>query len=69
MFSVRNTLIIIEDSIGDSAEKSGKKSEEYSLIRAYRVISLLNSLRKIVEKITAEAIVKYCKAVKTLYRG
>jgi hypothetical protein len=50
-------------------KKSDKKSEEYLLIRVYRVISLLNSLKKIVERIAAEVIVKYCKAAEALYRG
>jgi hypothetical protein len=50
-------------------KKPGKKPEEYSLVRAYRVISLLNSLGKVVEKIAAEAIAKHCKAVGALHRG
>jgi hypothetical protein len=50
-------------------KKSGKKPEEYSLVRVYRVISLLNSLEKVVEKITAEAIAKHCEAAGALYRG
>jgi hypothetical protein len=50
-------------------KKPGKKSEEYLLIRVYRVISLLNSLEKIVEKIAAEAIVKHCEAVGALHKG
>jgi hypothetical protein len=33
------------------------------------VISLLNSLEKIVKKIAAEAIAKHCKAAEALYRG
>jgi hypothetical protein len=49
-------------------KKSDKKSEKYLLVRVYRVISLLNSLRKIVKKIAAEAIIKYCKAAEALYR-
>jgi hypothetical protein len=50
-------------------KKSGKKSEEYLLVRVYRVISLLNSLKKIVKKIAAEAIAKHCKTVRALHRG
>ena len=49
-------------------KKPDKKSKKYLLIRAYRVISLLNSLKKVVKKIAAEAIIKHCKAVRALHR-
>lgn len=42
---------------------------DYTLVRAYRVISLLNCMGKIVEKVAAEAISEFCEATGALYRG
>ena len=41
----------------------------YTLVKAYRVISLLNCLGKVVEKIAAEAISHHCEATKSLHLG
>ena len=41
----------------------------YTLVKAYRVISLLNCLGKVVEKIAAEAISHHCEATKSLHPG
>lgn len=41
----------------------------YTLVKAYRVISLLNCLGKVVEKIAAEAISNYCETTKSLHLG
>jgi hypothetical protein len=37
------------------------RKADYSLVQSYRVISLLNCLGKVVEKIAAEAIAQYCE--------
>lgn len=42
---------------------------DYTLVKAYRVISLLNCLEKVVEKIAAEAISSYCEAAGVLHPG
>jgi hypothetical protein len=42
--------------------KPNKTKEEYSLVKAYRVISLINCLGKVVEKLAAEAIATHCEA-------
>jgi ribonuclease HI len=45
------------------------RKADYSLVKAYRVISLLNCLGKVVEKIAAEAIAKHCEETQTLHQG
>jgi len=42
---------------------------DYTLVKAYRVISLLNCLGKVVEKIAAEVISTYCEAAGVLHPG
>ena len=42
---------------------------DYTLVKAYRVISLLNCLGKVVEKIAAEAIADHCEATDGLHAG
>lgn len=42
---------------------------DYSLVKAYRVISLLNCLGKVIEKVAAEAIATYCEAAGVLHPG
>ncbi|ODM14621.1 hypothetical protein SI65_09966 [Aspergillus cristatus] len=41
----------------------------YSLVKAYRVISLLNCLGKVVEKIVATQIAELCEQKQTLHNG
>src|SRR6267378_4077628 len=43
-------------------QKPGKPPSEYSKTKGYRVISLLSCLGKVVEKVAAEAISRYCGA-------
>ncbi|KKA18832.1 RNA-directed DNA polymerase, partial [Rasamsonia emersonii CBS 393.64] len=40
---------------------------DYTLVKAYRVISLLNCLGKVIEKIAAEAISDYCETTGVLH--
>jgi hypothetical protein len=42
---------------------------DHTLVKAYRVISLLNCLGKIVEKLAAEAISTYCEGAQVLHPG
>jgi ribonuclease HI len=42
---------------------------DYTLVKAYRVISLLNCLGKVVEKIAAEAIADHCETTGGLHLG
>jgi hypothetical protein len=42
---------------------------DYSAVEAYRVISLLNCLGKVIEKIAADAIVHYCETTGVLHPG
>lgn len=42
---------------------------DYTLVKAYRVISLLNYLGKVIEKIAAEAISNYCETMRVLHLG
>ena len=42
---------------------------DYTQIKAYRVISLLNCLGKVVEKVVADIIAAYCKAAEVLHTG
>jgi hypothetical protein len=42
---------------------------DYTQIKAYRVISLLNCLGKVVEKVVADMIAAYCKAAEVLHTG
>jgi hypothetical protein len=39
------------------------------MVKAYRVISLLNCLGKVVEKVAAEAISSYCEATGVIHPG
>ncbi|KAL1963932.1 hypothetical protein VTN77DRAFT_7738 [Rasamsonia byssochlamydoides] len=41
----------------------------YTLVKAYRVISLLNCLGKVIEKIAAEAISDYYETMGVLHPG
>lgn len=40
-----------------------------TLVKAYRIISLLNCLGKVIEKIAAEAISDYCETMGVLHPG
>jgi hypothetical protein len=42
---------------------------DYTFVKAYRVISLPNSLGKVVEKIAAEALADHCETTGTLHPG
>lgn len=48
-------------------EKSNKKN--CTLVKSYRVISLLNCLGKVVEKLIAEKLSQFCKAKEKLHKG
>ena len=48
---------------------SSAVKRDYSMVKAYRVISLLNCLGKVVEKVAADAISSYCEAAGVLHRG
>lgn len=48
-------------------EKGGKR--DLRLVRSYRVISLLNCLGKVVEKVVAEQLALYCEAYSKLHPG
>ena len=42
---------------------------DYSIAKSYRVISLLNCLKKIVEKIAAITLSNFCEQNELLYKG
>jgi hypothetical protein len=42
---------------------------DYTQIKAYQVISLLNCLGKVVEKVVADMIAAYCEAAEVLHTG
>ena len=42
---------------------------DYTAVKAYLVISLLNCLGKVVEKIVADAIAHHCDAMGVLHLG
>ena len=48
-------------------EKGRKR--DLSLVRSYRVISLLNCMGKVVEKVVANQLLDYCKTYIKLYSG
>jgi Reverse transcriptase (RNA-dependent DNA polymerase) len=48
--------------------KKPNKSD-YSIPKSYRVISLLNCLGKVVEKIAATALSNFCEQKELLYKG
>ena len=48
-------------------EKGGKR--DFGLVRSYRVISLLNCMGKVVEKVVAEHLSQYCEAYSKLHQG
>ena len=48
-------------------EKLGKR--DFGLVRSYRVISLLNCLGKVVEKVIADELAQYCKSHSKLHPG
>lgn len=48
-------------------EKGGKRN--LGLVRSYRVISLLNCLGKVVEKLVAEQLALYCEVYSKLHPG
>ena len=48
-------------------EKGGKR--DFRLVRSYQVISLLNCIGKVVEKVVAMELSGYCESYSTLYLG
>ena len=48
-------------------EKPNKRDR--SLVKSYRVISLLNCLSKVVEKLVAEQLAQFCEANEKLHKG
>ena len=48
-------------------EKVGKR--DYGLVRSYRVISLLNCMGKVIEKVVAEQLSQYCESYSKLHPG
>jgi Reverse transcriptase (RNA-dependent DNA polymerase) len=48
--------------------KAWKKSN-YSIVKSYRVISLLNYLGKVAEKVATTAIANFCETNKLLHEG
>ena len=48
-------------------EKPNKR--DLTLVKSYRVISLLNCLGKVVQKFVAEHLSQFCKAKKKLHKG
>ena len=47
-----------------------KKADKLaSLAKSYRVISLLNSMGKVVERVAADAIASHCEAAEVLHEG
>jgi Reverse transcriptase (RNA-dependent DNA polymerase) len=49
--------------------KPGKPKADYGLVRSYRVISLLNCMGKVIEKLVAEAIAEHCESTGALHQG
>jgi ribonuclease HI len=49
--------------------KPNKLRSQWGLVRSYRVISLLNCMGKVVEKLVAEAIAEHCEATGALHQG
>ena len=56
-----------EKSRGILLEKGGKR--DLSLVRSYRVISLLNCMGKVVEKVVANQLSDYCETFSKLHPG
>lgn len=52
---------------GTLLEKGGKR--DFGLVRSYRVISLLNCMGKVVEKVVAEQLAQYCETYSKLHPG
>ena len=50
-----------------SSKKKGKR--DFGLIKSYRVISLLNCIGKVVEKVVAQELFCYCKNFSKLHQG
>lgn len=48
-------------------EKPGKR--DYGLVRSYRVISLLNCMGKLIEKVVVEQLSQYCEDYSKLHPG
>lgn len=48
-------------------EKAGKR--DFGLVRSYRVISLLNCMGKVVEKVVAQELSQYCEEFSKLHPG
>ncbi len=48
-------------------EKGGKR--DFGLVRSYRVISLLNCMGKVVEKVVAQELSQYCEKYSKLHPG
>ena len=48
-------------------EKAGKR--DFGLVRSYRVISLLNCMGKVIEKVVAEQLSQYCESYSKLHPG
>ncbi len=48
-------------------EKGGKR--DFGLVRSYRVISLLNCIGKVVEKVVAKELSQYCEIFSKLHPG
>ena len=46
-------------------EKGGRR--DFSLVRSYRVISLLNCMGKVLEKVVAEQLSQYCESYSKLH--
>ena len=56
-----------EKAWGILLEKGGKR--DWSLVNSYRVISLLNCLGKVVEKVVAGLLSQYCENFSKLHSG
>ncbi len=48
-------------------EKGGRR--DFNLVKSYRVISLLNCLGKVVEKVVAGLLLEYCENFSKLHQG
>lgn len=48
--------------------KKGNKCDK-SLVKFYRVISLLNCIKKLVEKVVAEKLSQFCETYPKLHKG
>ena len=48
-------------------EKPNKRDR--TLVKSYRVISILNCLGKLVEKVVAEQLAKFCEINEKLHKG